>query len=315
MKKVVGAGSLVVDITAYVPHLPRDGETVLGKTVRFGPGGKGNNQMTAVHRAGAEAVVISKVGEDFLAEIMKAHYEREGMSKKYIETVKGGETGSALIEVDENTAQNAIVVIKGANDAVDAAAVAAAEHEFADCDAVLTQLETGLGSVLKCKELAQKYQKPFILNPAPYQEIPDGLFEGVDFLTPNETEAEQFTNQKVDSPESGFLAAEILLNMGVKNVVITLGKAGAVYANRKERGYIPAICVDAVDTTGAGDAFNGGLAAAIAAGMPIEKALQFANCAGALSVTARGTAPAMPRLDRLKEFMKKHYGAEVTELD
>ena len=195
------------------------------------------------------------------------------------------------------------------------AAVEAAEREFSDCDAVLTQLETGLRSVLKCKELAQKYHKPFILNPASYQEIPEGLFEGIDFLTPNETEAEQFTNQKVDSPESGFLAAEILLNRDVKNVVITLGKAGAIDANSEERGYIPAICVDTIDTTGAGDAFNGGLAAAIAAGMSIEKALRFAKCAGALSVTAHGTAPAMPRLDRLKEFMKKHYGIEVTELD
>ena len=309
MAKIIGAGSLIVDITGYAAHLPVHGETSLGDRLVFGPGGKGNNQMTAASRAGVEAVIISRMGKDFLSSIMAAHYEREGMSTKYIKA-DGAETGSALIEVDTTTAQNRIIVIKGACDHVTAQDVYAAEGDFADADAVITQLETSIASVMACKELAEKHGKPFILNPAPFQSIPEELLSGVDFLTPNETEAEFFTGVPVVTEEDAAKAANVLHDKGVKNVIITLGAKGAFYSCKQsgEKKLVPGIKVNAVDTTGAGDAFNGGFAAAIALGADVETALQFANCTGALSVTKPGTAPAMPQRAEIDRLMKDTYG-------
>lgn len=307
MAKIIGAGSLIVDITGYASRLPVHGETSLGQRLVFGPGGKGNNQMTAASRAGAEAVIISRMGRDFLSSIMAAHYEREGMSTRYIRT-DDAETGSALIEVDTETAQNRIIVIKGACDRVTAQDVYAAEADFADANAVITQLETSIESVQACKKLAQKHGKPFILNPASFQSIPENLLKGVTYLTPNETEAEFFTGVPIASEEGAAKAAQVLHGKGVKNVIITLGAKGAFYSGEQGQFLVPGIRVEAVDTTGAGDAFNGGFAAAIALGADIRNALQFANCTGALSVTKPGTAPAMPQRTEIDALMQKVYG-------
>lgn len=312
MGKVIGVGSLIVDYTAYAPHFPCEGETTLGTKIKLGPGGKGNNQLTAVHRAGVEAVNISAVGDDFSSEIMLKHYKNEGMTDKYIKAVSNYPTGGAMIEVDGN-GQNRIIVVKGANDNITKDDVYMAEDEFKSADVVLTQLETSEESILACKELAIKYNKPFVLNPAPFQSIPEGLFDGVDYLTPNETEAQFFTGIAVNNIDDASRAADKLLEMGVKNVIITLGKEGAFFKNQNEEAHIKGITVDAIDTTGAGDAFNGGFAAALAYGMDVKKALCFANCVGALSVTKLGTAPAMPYLSDIKEFMKKYYEMDIEE--
>jgi len=311
MAKVVGPGSLIVDITGYANHLPVDGETTLGSTLKMGPGGKGSNQLTAAHRAGAEVRIISKVGKDFLSDIMLNHYKNEGMSTEYIGISETGETASAIIEVNEKTAQNRIIVIKGANDEITAEDVLAAEKDFADCDVVLTQLETSMESILESKKLAKKYNKPFILNTAPFQEIPDGLIDGADYITPNETEAEFFSGIPVVDEESAEKAALKLIEMGAKNVVITLGKMGAFFTNGKEKLMVSSIKVNAVDTTGAGDAFNGGFATAIASGADIKTALRFANCVGALSVTKRGTSPAMPHKEEIVALYEKEYGEKI----
>lgn len=309
MAKIIGVGSLIVDITGYAEHLPVHGETGLGQRLVFGPGGKGNNQMTAANRAGAQAVIISRMGRDFLSSIMAAHYENEGMNTKYIKA-DDAETGSALIEVDTTTAQNRIIVIKGACDNITAADVYEAEADFADADAVIAQLETSVESVMACKELAKKHGKPFILNPAPFQSVPEEMLDGVDYLTPNETEAQFFTGVPVVTEEDAAKAAKVLHDKGVKNVIITLGAKGAFYScgATGESFLVPGIRVDAVDTTGAGDAFNGGFAAAIAFGADVKTALQFANCTGALSVTKPGTAPAMPQRKDIDALMKETYG-------
>lgn len=311
MGKIVGAGSLIVDVTAYANRLPVDGETSLGSSLKFGPGGKGNNQMTAVQRAGGEAIIISRRADDLLGGIMKKHYIDEKMCQKYITVDDTAGTGAALIEVNQTTAENRIIVIKAACDKITAADVEAAWEDFEDCDVVLTQLETSIPSVLKCKEMAKKYNKPFVLNPAPFQELPEGLFEDIDYLTPNETEAEFFTGIPVVDEESAKKAANALHTMGVRNVIITLGAKGAYYSGESGELLVPGITVDAVDTTGAGDAFNGGFAYAISERAPIEKALQFANCVGALSVTKFGTAPAMPYHDDILEFMRKIYHTTI----
>ena len=302
MGKVVGVGSFIVDYTAYAPHFPKEGESTIGTDIRIGPGGKGSNQMTAIHRAGIEAVNISAVGDDFSAEILFGHYKKEGMTTKYIRTIPNCPTGSALIEVD-GSGQNRIIVVKGANERITRDDVYAAENEFKTADVVLAQLETSWESVFACKELAKKYNKPLILNPAPFQEIPEGLFDGVDYLTPNETETQFFTGMAVNTIQDASRAADELLKMGVKNVIITLGKSGAFFKNKNEEAHIKGIAVNAIDTTGAGDAFNGGFAAALAYGMDIKKSLFFANCVGALSVTKRGASPSMPYITEIKNMI------------
>lgn len=311
MGKVIGPGSLIVDVTGFAPHLPVAGETTKGTTLRFGPGGKGSNQMTAAHRAGSDVRLIGCRGNDFLGQILEKHYRTEGMSEEFIQILPDAETASALIEIDEATAQNRIIVILAASELVGRESVLAAESAFAENDAVLTQFETTVDAVFAAKELANKYGKPFILNPAPYIDVPAELFDGVDYVTPNETEAEQFTGIAVNSIDDCRRAAAKFFEMGVKNVIITLGVRGAFYTNGTEEIMVPAIPMKAVETTGAGDAFNGGLATAIAEGMDIETALRFATCTAAISVTRLGSSPSMPYRHEILELMKKEFGTEV----
>ncbi len=311
MAKIVGPGSLIADVTAFAPHLPVGGETVKGTTVRFGPGGKGSNQMTAAHRAGSEVKIISRRGDDVLGQILKKHYATEKMSEEHVIINPDGETASAFIEIDESDAQNRIIVIFAENEKVDRAQVLAAEKDFADCDAVLTQFETTIEAVETAKELAKKYGKPFILNPAPFINVSEKLFDGVDYVTPNETEAEQFTGIKVNSVEDCRKAAEVFFRMGVKNVIITLGVRGCYFTDGQTEVTVPAVKVVAKETTGAGDAFNGGLATAIAEGLPIETALKFATCTSAISVTRLGSSPSMPYRHEILALLEGEFGVKL----
>ncbi len=311
MAKIIGPGSLIVDVTGFAPHLPVAGETTKGTTLRFGPGGKGSNQLTASHRAGGNAIIIGHMGNDVLGGIIKKHYETEGMTTKYLSSDDESETGSALIEIDESDAQNRIIVIFAANEKVKREDVLAAESDFADCDVVLTQLETTVEAVEASKKLAKKYGKPFILNPAPYVKVPNSVFEGVDYVTPNETEAEQFTGVKVDTVEDCRKAAKVFFDMGVKNVIITLGVRGAYFTDGKTEITVPSVKVKAVETTGAGDAFNGGFATAIAEGFPIDVALKFATCTSAISVTRLGSGPSMPYRHEILELLEKEFGVTL----
>lgn len=308
MGKIVGPGSLVVDLTGFAPRLPVAGETVNGSTLRIGPGGKGSNQMTAAHRGGADVKMIGCRGDDFLGKVLEAHYLADEMSQEYIKVDPSCETASAIIEIDEKDAQNRIIVIFAANEKVDREAVLSAEKEFVDCDVVLTQFETTPEAVLAAKELAHKYNKPFVLNPAPCIPMPDGLYDGVDFITPNETEAEMLTGVKVETVEDCRIASEKLLSMGVKNVIITLGVRGAYYNNGEQEIVVPSIKMKALETTGAGDAFNGGFACALSEGLDVETALKFATCTAGISVTRLGSSPSMPKRVEILELMKKEFG-------
>jgi len=303
MNKIIIVGSINVDICGYVPVFPVPGETVVGSSLSIGVGGKGNNQATAAKRAGADVVFISKVGNDFLKDIAVKHLVSEGIDMKYIPTADA-ETGSAVIEV-EDSGQNRIAIIKGANDLVSRDDVCSAECEFASCNAVLTQLETSMDSVLAAKELSNKYGKPFILNPAPYQPLPAKLLNGTDYITPNETEAGSITGITVDDDASIREAAKIMLSMGIKNVIITLGSRGSYFTNGITEMFIDAVKCKAVDTVGAGDTFNGAFAAALASGKDTESALKFASRAASISVTRKGAAASAPYYDEIVELLNK----------
>lgn len=305
--KIVVVGSFIADLTSFTPKFPRDGETVIGSMLKIGPGGKGSNAATAANRAGGEVVMITKIGRDALSDICYNHYKKEGMTDKYVYVSNEKETGAAIIEVNENTGENRIIVMIGANLDLSPDEVRAAESEFASCKTVLMQLETNLNAVKEAVDLAQKYGKTVVFNPAPAQSVPDGLFYGIDYFTPNETEAEFFSGISVKSPEDAFIAGRKLLKLGVKNVIITLGKYGAALINSENEIIIPTTDLLPVDTTGAGDAFNGGLTVALSEDMDIITAIKFANCVASISVTRKGSSPSMPTREETDALFIKYY--------
>lgn len=308
--KIVGPGSSNVDLTGFAPHLPVAGETVLGTELHIGPGGKGSNQMTAAARAGGDIYFITRIGRDVFGETLRRHFEAEGFHQAYIFAPEGETTGCALIEIDQQDGQNRIMVLPAANQHITAQDVRTAAAAFAEADAVITQLEIRMEAVMEAKAQAAAFGKPFILNPAPFGEVPETLFDGVDWLTPNETEAAFFTGTVVETQEDVRRAAGILLARGVKNVIITLGVRGAFWTDGREELWIPGYKVKAVETTGAGDTFNGALAVAIAEGHGPAYALRFANAAAALSVTRLGAAASAPTREEILAFMQTQSPAE-----
>ncbi len=304
MSRIFVAGSFNVDITCYAPRIPRHGETVPGTSANISSGGKGFNQATAAAHAGSVVVMLSKIGDDPLSNIALGCFEKEGVSTKLLSVVKGVNTGCAFIEVEETTAENRIVIVSGANALVQREDVENAKDEIAASDYALTQLETSLESVTALADTCRALGKPLILNPAPAKPLPDSLFESVSIFTPNETEAEFYTGVKIETDQDAERAADVLLKKGVKCAIITLGKKGVFYKTACESGIIHAPKVKAVDTTGAGDAFNGALASRLASGENLIDAMKFACAFASLSVTKKGAADSMPSLKEVTEFLE-----------
>lgn len=304
MSRIFVAGSFNVDITCYAPRIPRHGETVPGTSANISSGGKGFNQATAAAHAGSEVVMLSKIGDDPLSNIALGCYEKEGVSTKLLSVVRGVNTGCAFIEVEEATAENRIVIVGGANALVGKEDIENAKDEIAASDYALTQLETSLESVEALAKACHELNKPLILNPAPAKALPEELFPMISIFTPNETEAEFYTGVKIESDEDAERAADILLEKGVKCAIITLGKKGVFYKTKDESGIIYAPKVKAVDTTGAGDAFNGALASRLASGESLKDAMKFACAFASLSVTKKGAADSMPTLKETQAFIK-----------
>lgn len=305
-KKVTVFGSFVVDLMGRTPHLPEPGETVKGSVFKMGPGGKGFNQGVAAHKAGADVTMVTKLGRDSFADIALNTMKELKMDTGRVLFSDTVETGCALIMVDEKTSQNEIVVILGACNTITDEEVDSLDDLIGDSEYLLTQLETNVSSVEHIVDIAYKKGVKVILNTAPVQPIEDELLSKIDLITPNEVEAEILTGIKIDSEEAADCAAEWFFSKGVKNVLITLGGRG-VYINTKEKkGIIPAYHVEAIDTTGAGDAFNGGLLAALAEGKDLWEAADFANALAALSVQKIGTTPAMPWREEIDRFLLEH---------
>ena len=305
-KKVTVFGSFVVDLMGRCPHLPVPGETVKGSIFKMGPGGKGFNQGVAAHKAGADVTMVTKLGEDTFADVALCTMMKLGMDTGRIFHTGKTETGSALIMVDENTSQNEIVVILGACDTITDEEVESISDLLDQSEFLLTQLETNLSSVEKVIDIAYEKGVKIILNTAPVQPVSDSMLSKVDLITPNEVEAGILTGIPVDGEESAGRAADFFFEKGVKNVLITMGGKGVYLATLKKRGLLPAYRVNAIDTTGAGDAFNGGLVAALAEGKDLWEAAAFANALAAISVQRIGTTPAMPDREEIDSFIREH---------
>lgn len=300
-------GSFVVDLMSRTPHMPVPGETVLGGPFKMGPGGKGANQAVAAARQGVKVNMVTKLGNDEFGELAKKNFEKENLDYSLTPIDPEASTGAALILVDDVTGENMIVVASGACLTLTKEEVYKAEDMIANSDVVVLQLETSMESVKAAVEIAMKHNVKVIFNPAPFSEFPEEILKGVTYATPNETEAGFWAGVEVVDDASAIEAAKRIKAKGVETVLITLGKRGALlYQGEDNYEFVDSFRVKAVDTTGAGDAFNGGFAYAVSAGMELKEAVRYASAVAALSVTKVGTAPAMPYKEEVEKFLAEN---------
>lgn len=304
--KVVVFGSFVVDLMARIPHLPVPGETVKGPMFKMGPGGKGFNQGVAAHKAGADVTMVTKIGKDSFGDIALHTMDELGMTKEHVFISEEDKTGIALILVDENTSQNEIAIVSGACGTITEKDTNSVKELIRESEYILLQLEVNQDANERIAEYACENGVKVIINTAPYSKISDEFLSKAYMVTPNEVEAEALTGIKVEDLESAKKAATIFKKKGVKKVLITLGEKGVFISDDDKDEILPAFHVNAVDTTGAGDAFNGGFITALAEGKDEWEAAKFANAAAALSVQKLGTTPSMPARKEVDEFLSTH---------
>ncbi|MEX0599093.1 MAG: ribokinase [Rhodothermales bacterium] len=299
---VLVVGSANMDLVVKTSRFPRPGETVLGREFGMYAGGKGANQAVACARLGGDVVFVACMGRDVFRDRLFESLTRDGIDLSHVRVDEEASTGVALITVDES-GQNEIVVASGSNMHLRAEDMTAHEELFDAADVLLLQLEVPMETVVRAARMASRCGTRVILNPAPAAELPEELFQVVDYLTPNESEAEILSGHRVDDYASAARAAGALVDRGVPNVIVTLGSRGALYAGvRGVRSYAAYPTVS-VDTTAAGDAFSGAIAFALSRGDDVEKAVAFANAVAACCVRRMGAQTAMPTLDEVDQFI------------
>lgn len=305
MKNIVVIGSSNTDMVVKSSHIPVGGETVLGGDFFMNAGGKGANQAVAAARYGNRVVFIAKTGDDIFGAEARASMKREGIVTDYVFIDKEHPSGVALITIDKD-AENCIVVASGANMHLHPADINSAKEEIRSADVVLMQLESPVDTIAHAARMAAEAGVPVILNPAPAPETPlsEELLHDLYLITPNRSEASRISGIKVRDMESAQRAAKAIHLMGPRNVIITLGNEGSLVYDGKMFMRVEAIKVEAVDTTAAGDTYNGVLASVIAEGRSLIEAVHEANIAGAISVTRMGAQPAAPTRKEIEEMKK-----------
>lgn len=302
MKKIVVVGSSNTDMIINVPRIPQPGETVLGGTFSMAAGGKGANQAVAAARAGGEVAFVARVGNDTFGGQALANFAAAGIDTSFVQKDKAEPSGIAEIFVDAN-GENSIAVAPGANNKLSPQDVRNAARLIVAADMLVLQLESPLESVITAAELAAQNGVKVILNPAPACDLPQAILQHIAFLTPNESETHYLTGVAVNDESSAEQAANILIDKGIEKVIITRGVAGSYIATNEFRGSVPAYPVAAVDTTAAGDVFNGALAVALTENRNLPEAVRFANAAAAISVTRHGAQPSAPLRSEIDAFL------------
>ncbi|USS54227.1 MULTISPECIES: ribokinase [Pseudomonas] len=298
--KVVVVGSLNMDLVARAQRLPRAGETLPGEAFFTAPGGKGANQAVAVARLGGSVAMVGNIGDDAYGQQLRKALEREGVDCQAVSVCQGVSSGVALITVDA-ASQNCIVIIPGGNGLLTPQTVQRFDTLLQAADVIICQLEVPAETVAWALARGHELGKRVILNPAPATgPLPSTWFGHIDYLTPNESEAEALTGIAVTDQGSALRAGERLLQLGAGKVIITLGAQGALLVTAQGHQHFPAPVVQPVDTTAAGDTFVGGFAAALVRGLEEGEAIAFGQRAAALSVTRVGAQPSIPYLSELQ---------------
>ncbi|MEM8663791.1 MAG: ribokinase [Pseudomonadota bacterium] len=304
MSDVAILGIFVADLAFEAPRLPNMGETLLGQGFRMGPGGKGSNQAVAAANSGAHTAFLTRLGQDDFAQIALNTWGAAGIDTSAVIRDPNRPTGAAFIFISTQTRNNAIIVESGAAGAISVADVEAMADTITGAKVFVTQLEQPIEAAHHALRLARQSGVTTVFNPAPAADLSDDFLALCDYATPNESEAAAITGQSVETVEEARAAADILLARGVKTAVLTLGEKGALYHDGTTSKLVPAYPVGEVrDTTGAGDAFNGGFATALSEGRSPLDAVRFACATASLSVTRLGTAPAMPMREEIELLM------------
>jgi ribokinase len=303
-ERVVVVGSLNQDLVVNLERMPDSGETVFGTSLVRNAGGKGLNQAVAAARLGAPVSMIGAVSSDSAGTFLLGVVAAEGIDDAHITRIDGL-TGTAVIEVDAGGA-NRIVVIPGANATVTGDQVAAALAEIPDIGVILTQGEVPPDAVMAAMRVGRERGARTILNPSPVQEYPEELYPLVDIVIPNEHEATLITGQSTSTSVDAVSAARLLVERGVGCAIVTRGSRGSVWANRSTTGSCGAFPVLPVDTVAAGDAFCGGVAAALAEGHDFSEALRWGSAAGALAATVAGAVPSLPDRESVEKLVNMH---------
>lgn len=301
MRSIVVIGSSNIDLVAHVNRVPYRGETLIGNSFVVNNGGKGANQAVAIQRVGGNCVFVSKLGDDIWGHQMLHSFGSEGLCTDYIQMETNVSSGIALITIEE-TGENRIIVVPGANALLDRNIIDWARPAIEACEYIITQLEIPLDTVVYLVELASSLNKKIVLNPAPACKLPDEIFDKLYLITPNETEISHLSGISVCDNESAISAARVLLDKGVKNVIVTLGSKGSLIVNVEGITFISSFKTKAVDTVAAGDVFNGALVVALNEGKQLAEAAKFASVASAIAVTRYGAQASIPYRDEIDEL-------------
>ncbi len=303
--RITVIGSYATGLTMKVKRLPSPGETVLASGYRVDYGGKGSNQAVGCARLGAEVVFVARIGKDAFSEMALRLYREEGIDVNFIHQTADHPTGVGFILVEAETGNNCIALDPGANEFLSVADVAEWDSALKTAAVVLTQLEIPVAAAEAALSRGRAKGAMTILNPAPVRPLPPSVLQLVDVLTPNQTEAKVLAGRSPNARAEPEEVARDLIRAGVRKVVMTLGEKGALIVTLSSSKLIPAIQLRAVDTTGAGDAFNAGLATALASGETLESAVEFAVVTGGLAVTREGVIPSLPRREEVLQFYQQ----------
>ena len=295
---IVVLGGINIDLVALTPRFPAAGETVVGRRFLTYGGGKGANQAVAAGRMGARVAMVGRVGDDVFAPQALQALVDSGVEVATVGVTPDTSTGIAVISIDDN-AQNRIIQVLGANDTCGEEEASKVLGMLDGAAALLLQLEVSVDLSLRCALAARERGVTVILDPSPVRPLPEDFYSCCDIITPNETDAQALVGMPVADPATAAEAADILLSRGVGTAIVTLGPQGTYYATSGGKEFVPAYEVAAVDSVGAGDAFNGALAVALANGMTLPRAIRIASAAGALSVTRSGAQDSMPWRDEV----------------
>ena len=302
MKDILVIGSINMDFVVDVDHIPKLGETILSKSILKFHGGKGANQAVAIGRLGGSVKMLGKVGQDGNGNELADALEESNVDIKYVLFDETYPSGTAFIYVDKN-GDNCIVVNPASNSNLKVEDIEKYSEAFENVSYCVMQLEIPLDTVKTAVDFCHKKGIKIILNPAPAQQIPEEILCKVDYLIPNETELELMTGENINTEEDVKNAINKLLNMGVKNVITTLGEKGAIYASRKELKIFNSIKVNAVDTTAAGDSFIGGFVSHLNRENDVMKAIEYSLYVGALTVSKKGAQSSLPYKEEVEEFI------------